>query len=376
LLTSSEAKLTPAIRVEQLGKKYRISHRTVRGYRTLREDLLGVIRAASQRVIRGDFSRAKVDEDFWAINDVSFEIEKGECVGIIGRNGAGKSTLLKLLSRITEPSKGKIFLHGRVSSMLEVGTGFHPELTGRENIFLNGSILGMSRREIQSKFDEIVDFSGVERFLDTPVKRYSSGMYVRLAFAVAAHLDSEILLVDEVLAVGDAEFQAKCLSRMEAIREGGRTVIFVSHNLSAVQRLCNSGILMSSGRVAVRGHISVVLQAYQDAISGASDGLAGIQVQAGQARFTQWSLEAGATGLSHSCISREVCRFQFTIVSRRVVEQAYIGLALWDAEGQLVVAGSSLDDGGRAFHLSEGEHRVVFEARLPIKLGPINLMSA
>jgi lipopolysaccharide transport system ATP-binding protein len=373
LLTSSEAKLTAAIRVEGLGKKYRISHRTVRGYRTLREDLLGVLRAASQRIIRGDFSRAEVDEDFWAINDVSFEIEKGDRVGIIGRNGAGKSTLLKLLSRITEPSRGRIVLKGRVSSLLEVGTGFHPELTGRENIFLNGSILGMSRRDIQGKFDEIVEFSGVEKFLDTPVKRYSSGMYVRLAFAVAAHLDADILLVDEVLAVGDAEFQAKCLSRMETISESGRTVVFVSHNLSAVQRLCSTGIFMSSGRMAVQGPILEVLEAYQDAISGASGGLVGIEVQTDQARFTKWLLEPGSTSLSHSCLSREVCRLMFTVVSKRVVEQAYLGLAIWDSEGQLIVAGSSLDDGGHAFHLPEGEHIVMFEVRLPIKAGAYQL---
>jgi len=254
--------LTAAIRVEGLGKKYRISHRTVRGYRTLREDLLGVLRAASQRVIRGDFSRAEVDEDFWAIKGVSFEIENGDCVGIIGRNGAGKSTLLKLLSRITEPSKGKIVLHGRVSSLLEVGTGFHPELTGRENIFLNGSILGMSRREIQSKFDEIVDFSGVEKFLDTPVKRYSSGMYVRLAFAVAAHLEPEILIVDEVLAVGDSEFQRKCMGKMESATREGRTILFVSHNMNAIRRLCNNAILLEAGRIAAIGPSDEVCHRY------------------------------------------------------------------------------------------------------------------
>lgn len=368
--------MTAAIRVEGLGKKYRISHRTAQGYRTLREDLLSAIRAGTRRIFQGDFSKTAVEEDFWAINDVSFAVEKGDRVGIIGRNGAGKSTLLKLLSRITEPSRGRIVLDGRVSSLLEVGTGFHPELTGRENIFLNGSILGMSRRDIQGKFDEIVAFSGVEKFLDTPVKRYSSGMYVRLAFAVAAHLDSDILLVDEVLAVGDAEFQAKCLSRMESVSESGRTVIFVSHNLSAVQRLCRTGIFMSSGRMAVRGPISQVLEAYQGAISGSTDalgGVTGIEVQAGQARFTQWILESGSTGLSRSCTSRDICRFAFTIVSKRVVDQAYLGVALWDSEGQLILAGSSLDEGGQAFHLPLGEHRVVFEVRLPIKAGSYQL---
>ncbi len=182
-------------------------------------------------------------EEFWALKDVSLAAEQGEVLGVIGRNGAGKSTLLKILSRITEPTKGRITLRGRVASLLEVGTGFHPELTGRENILLNGTILGMSRREIREKFDEIVDFSGVAKFLDTPVKRYSSGMYVRLAFAVAAHLEPEILIVDEVLAVGDAEFQSKCLGKMNDVASGGRTVLFVSHNMSAVSRLTNRCVL-------------------------------------------------------------------------------------------------------------------------------------
>ena len=368
--------MTAAIRVEGLGKKYRISHRAAQGYRTLREDLAGAIRAATRRIFQGDFSRTEVEEDFWAINDVSFEVEKGDRVGIIGRNGAGKSTLLKLLSRITAPSRGKIVLDGRVSSLLEVGTGFHPELTGRENIFLNGSILGMSRRDIQGKFDEIVGFAGVEKFLDTPVKRYSSGMYVRLAFAVAAHLDSDILLVDEVLAVGDAEFQAKCLSRMESVSESGRTVIFVSHNLSAVQRLCRTGIFMNSGRLAVRGSISQVLEAYQGVISGASDthgGAAGIEVPVGQARFTQWTLVSETGSLTRSCVSRDVCRFVFTIASKRVVDQAYLGIVLWDSEGRLILAGSSLDEGGHAIHFDQGDYRVVFEVRLPIKAGSYQL---
>ncbi len=187
-------------------------------------------------------------EDFWALRNVSFEVRRGEVVGIIGRNGAGKSTLLKILSRITDPTEGRVKLRGRVASLLEVGTGFHPELTGRENIYLNGAILGMSRAEIRAKFDEIVSFAEVEKFLDTPVKRYSSGMYVRLAFAVAAHLEPEILLVDEVLAVGDAAFQKKCLGKMEEVSRGGRTILFVSHQMAAVQNLCQSGILLKGWR--------------------------------------------------------------------------------------------------------------------------------
>ena len=202
-------------------------------------------------------------EEFWALKDVSFNVEQGDRVGIIGRNGAGKSTLLKILSRITEPTSGEIRIKGRVASLLEVGTGFHPELTGRENIFLNGAILGMSRAEIKRKFDEIVDFAEVEKFLDTPVKRYSSGMYVRLAFAVAAHLEPEILIVDEVLAVGDAQFQKKCLGKMEDVSKNeGRTVLFVSHNMNTINALCNTGIFLNSGEVVKNGTITQVLNAY------------------------------------------------------------------------------------------------------------------
>ncbi len=242
------------IQVENLAKFYRIGER--QSYLTLRDQLA--------RLALSPFTSRKTDpvNEFWALRDVSFEVARGEVVGIIGKNGAGKSTLLKIISRITEPSAGKITLHGSVASLLEVGTGFSPELTGRENIFLNGSILGMSKQEIRKKFDEIVDFSGVEQFLDTPVKRYSSGMYVRLAFAVAAHLDSEILLVDEVLAVGDVEFQKKCLQKMQAITKGGRTILFVSHNLAAIEALCNRGIILETGRVTYSGKSSNAVRHY------------------------------------------------------------------------------------------------------------------
>src|SRR4051812_26689350 len=226
----------PIIQVENLGKRYQLTHEirhdTLRD--TLSHGMRGLIRRWRNREPRSAL------EEFWALREVSFEIKRGEVVGIIGRNGAGKSTLLKVLSRITEPTTGRITLKGRVASLLEVGTGFHPELTGRDNIFLNGAILGMSRVEIRKKFDEIVAFAEVERFLDTPVKRYSSGMYVRLAFAVAAHLEPEILVVDEVLAVGDAEFQKKCLGKIDDVsHREGRTVLFVSHNMAAIQNLCN-----------------------------------------------------------------------------------------------------------------------------------------
>ena len=236
---------TPVIRVENLGKKYRINHQQgAKRYKSLRDIIAG---KAGSLINPKSKAQPPKSEDFWALRDVSFDIRQGEAVGIIGRNGAGKSTLLKLLSRITEPTTGRMELEGRVSSLLEVGTGFHPELTGRENVYLNGAILGMSRLEIKSKFDEIVAFAEVEKFLDTPVKRYSSGMYMRLAFAVAAHLEPEILIVDEVLAVGDAEFQKKCLGKMEDVSHSGRTVIFVSHNIAAITTLTTKAVLLQAG---------------------------------------------------------------------------------------------------------------------------------
>ena len=246
-----------AISVEHLGKSYLVGHnaRQVGNYRytALRDVLARNARELARKT--ADMLRGRVVvqgdevEEFWALDDVSFEVKRGDRVGIIGRNGAGKSTLLKVLSRITEPTKGRVRIAGRVASLLEVGTGFHPELSGRENIYLNGAVLGMTRAEIRRKFDEIVDFAGVEKFLDTPVKRYSSGMYVRLAFAVAAHLEPEILAVDEVLAVGDAEFQRKCLGKMSEVAREGRTILFVSHNMNAVERLCQRVIWLDRGRI-------------------------------------------------------------------------------------------------------------------------------
>ncbi len=248
-----------AISVENLSKSYLIGHNAAQSerYTSLRDVVARNARNLARKT-RDMFSgRAIVQgdevEEFWALKDVSFEIKQGDRVGIIGRNGAGKSTLLKILSRITEPTSGKVSIKGRVASLLEVGTGFHPELTGRENIFLNGAILGMSRAEIKSKFDEIVAFSEVEKFLDTPVKRYSSGMYVRLAFAVAAHLQPEILIVDEVLAVGDAQFQKKCIGKMEDVSKDGRTVLFVSHNMDAVNNLCHSALMLEGGVITRKG---------------------------------------------------------------------------------------------------------------------------
>lgn len=239
-----------AIRVDGLGKRYQLTSRAPGGYRTLRESLVELVTAPFRR---RRVTKPDAQADFWALSGVSFEVKPGEVVGLVGRNGAGKSTLLKILSRITKPTTGRVELNGRVGSLLEVGTGFHPELTGRENIYLNGSILGMSRTEIDRKFDEIVAFAEVEQFLETPVKRYSSGMYVRLAFAVAAHLEPEILIVDEVLAVGDIAFQRKCMKRMGEVGKSGCTVLFVSHNMPAVETLCDRGILLERGRAVMEG---------------------------------------------------------------------------------------------------------------------------
>lgn len=245
------------IKVENLGKKYNISHQAPERYTALRDVIANKAKSITKSIIsphkKSDLFPSK--EEFWALKDISFEVKQGEVIGIIGRNGAGKSTLLKILSRITEPTTGRFKLKGRVASLLEVGTGFHPELTGRENIFLNGSILGMSRQEIKDKFDEIIDFSGVVKFIDTPVKRYSSGMYIRLAFAVAAHLEPEILVVDEVLAVGDAQFQQKCLSKMGDIAIEGRTVLFVSHNMAAISSLCKKVIVLKKGMISFEGDV-------------------------------------------------------------------------------------------------------------------------
>lgn len=256
----------PAIQIEGLGKRYSLARspggNARSNYRRF-SDLLTMAAAAPFGWLRGNAPRSK-REDFWALQDIDLKIGHGEVVGIVGRNGAGKSTLLKILSRITDPTVGRIEMDGRVASLLEVGTGFHPELTGRENIFLNGAILGMSRREISRKFDEIVAFSEVERFLDTPVKRYSSGMYVRLAFAVAAHLESEILVVDEVLAVGDSGFQRKCLQKMEGISRDGRTILFVSHNLGTVVELCERAICLNQGRVVADDRADKVVEYYQN----------------------------------------------------------------------------------------------------------------
>ncbi len=307
------------IQVENLGKQYVIRHQRPGGYETLRDRLTDQTRALGRRMRRAKQAPPTPQEEFWALQGVNLTIQPGEVVGIIGRNGAGKSTLLKILSRITEPTTGRIVLEGRVASLLEVGTGFHAELTGRENIYLNGAILGMGRIEIKRKFDEIVAFAEVEKFLDTPVKRYSSGMYVRLAFAVAAHLEPEILIVDEVLAVGDAAFQKKCLGKMSQVsNREGRTVLFVSHNMSTVSALCSRAYLLEQGKLATQGPTATVISQYlrsvYDLMVSEQVSLAHRQDRLGDgsARITAVSIR-DADGQAGICVTS---RLQVTIAYR------------------------------------------------------------
>jgi lipopolysaccharide transport system ATP-binding protein len=375
------------IRAENLGKKYRISHQEQRqGYTALRDVLaekggawlrkpwavfnrnrnrpvLGIAHpmmaapALGRRngsAFAGQRPGGKT-EDFWALQDVSFEIKRGDVVGIIGRNGAGKSTLLKILSRITEPTVGRVHLDGRVASLLEVGTGFHPELTGRENIFLNGAILGMTKKEIESKFDEIVAFAEIERFLDTPVKRYSSGMYVRLAFAVAAYLEPEILVVDEVLAVGDADFQKKCLGKMESVaRQQGRTVLFVSHNMAAVRSLCRAGFLLEKGKLIFMGGVEEVTDRYlQQAVVSQEYALDTGSLKRpsfieDRARITRLEINGGA-GLKHG----EPARFDLWFESKGDFSDVAFAVTFSSREGTRIMSVDS-DIPGERLNLKRG----------------------
>src|SRR5262245_36083161 len=277
----------PIIQVEALDKRYQLRHERGQSYVALRDVITGGVK----RLFRKAPPALPAREDFWALKDVSFAIGEGDVVGIVGRNGAGKSTILKILSRITEPTAGRITLRGRVASLLEVGTGFHNELTGRENIFLNGAILGMKRSEIKSKFDEIVSFAEVEKFLDTPVIHYWSGMYVCLAFAVAAHLEAEILLVDEVLAVGDLDFQKKCMGKMKEVSEGGRTVVFVTHQMNQIRRLCEKVMWMDRGKVRELGPTSQVVASYEAAITSREENRERAASSHNvRARFVRWEI--------------------------------------------------------------------------------------
>lgn len=329
-----------AIRVNGLGKKYRISHQAA-AYKTLGETITNALKSPFRRFAGAVPNRST--EEFWALKDISFEVERGEILGIIGRNGAGKSTLLKVLSRITTPTEGTIEVHGRIGSLLEVGTGFHPELSGRENIYLSGSILGMRRSEINEKFDEIVKFAEMERFLDTPVKRYSSGMYVRLAFAVAAHLDPEILIIDEVLAVGDYEFQQKCLGKMGAVAREGRTVLFVSHNMKTVRDLCETGILLERGQIRIQGRVNEIVDRY---ISACEEEAEPISLYPDRPDLVTSIERVEVSGLNGPSLVHDVCEpisveVGFTV--RKPLEALDLWLAVFTLDGTIVFQTCSRD---------------------------------
>jgi lipopolysaccharide transport system ATP-binding protein len=360
-----------AIAIHGLGKRYRIGSYVAAG-NTLRGWLSDLL----SRNPRPESKNAREPKYLWALRDLTFDVPVGAVVGIVGRNGVGKSTLLKILSRITDPTEGSAELYGKTASLLEVGTGFHGELTGRENIYLSGAIYGMTRAEVARHFDEIVAFSELERFLDTPVKRYSSGMYVRLGFAVAAHLDPEILLVDEVLAVGDLSFQRRCLNRMSDVAQAGRTVIFVSHQMSAIRRLCNRTIWLEAGRIRDFGPTGEVVARYESESLGAAGQAASDSHQgtAYRARFISWTL-AGAAGESeHTVSALESVNFQLTLDVREPVRAGYGGFEIFDWEGKLIWSGASHDQGRGDLPLGPGKYALSYRLPLlPLKPGAYRL---
>ena len=328
------------ITVESLSKRYLIGHREPQRHTTFREMLTRETRNFARKAIDLAHGREIVQgdevEEFWALKDVSFEVHKGEVLGIIGRNGAGKSTLLKILSRITEPTRGRVITRGRVASLLEVGTGFHPELTGRENIYLNGAILGMKREEIRKKFDEIVAFAEVDRFLDTPVKRYSSGMYVRLAFAVAAHLEPEILIIDEVLAVGDAAFQNKCLGKMSDIAtQHGRTVLFVSHNMPSIQSLCTHALLIDAGQMRLSGKPSAVTTAYLEDVAERNLSFSGSSKPNQQSIKTAWVEDINGAQVRSVSIGQPL-KLCFQFQCKESISAPGFGCGIEDIQGRRI----------------------------------------
>jgi ABC-type polysaccharide/polyol phosphate transport system ATPase subunit len=358
--------LNPAIRVEMLGKRYRLGQR--QRYLALRDRLGGLLRAPVRLLKREANGFSSERKEFWALRDVSFRVEPGEIIGVIGRNGAGKTTLLKILSRVTEPSAGWAEICGSVGSLLEVGTGFHPELTGRENIYLNGAILGMGRQEIGRKFDEIVAFAEVAEFLDTPLKHYSSGMQTRLAFAVAAHFEPEILLVDEVLAVGDLAFQKKCLGKMDEVARAGRTIIFVSHQMNQIRRLCSRVLWIDSGRLRMDGNAPEIVSSYESAMSrGDIGGRPETRESDAKTRFVKWQLECapGAANPYYLDSLGEVSvHFDLRLNDR--LDRGHHGIALFSANRELIW-GRAID----GLRLEPGLHRISYAfPYLPLRPGP------
>jgi ABC-type polysaccharide/polyol phosphate transport system ATPase subunit len=306
----------------------------------------------------------------WSLKDVNFSVQRGEVFGIVGKNGAGKSTLLKLLSKITKPTEGCIRIDGRIGSLLEVGTGFHPDLSGRENIYLNGAILGMRKQEIRKRFDEIVDFSGIERYIDTPVKRYSSGMFVRLAFAVAAHLEPEILIIDEVLAVGDQEFQQKCVNKMKDVsREQGRTVFFVSHNMGAVRHLCTRALLLEQGRVSRIGSVDTIIEAYYRDEKDTDSGIRNKVPDRARGYFTSWRLEGQTPSDAHTCYSGEDCTAVFRFHAREPIASCDLNFKMLSQDGAVLLFVRGTDGLGGLFALDPGDHEFRIGLNLPIAKG-------
>lgn len=366
------------IKVENLSKQYRlgqvgtgtVSHDVNRWWHKIRgkEDPYLKIAESNERSMKGD------NEYVWALKDINFEVRQGEVLGIIGRNGAGKSTLLKILSRTTAPTTGSVKIKGRVASLLEVGTGFHPELSGRDNIFLNGAILGMTRREILSKFDEIVDFAGIERYIDTPVKRYSSGMYVRLAFAVAAHLEPEILIVDEVLAVGDAEFQKKCLSKMKDVCVNhGRSILFVSHNIPAMKSLCETGLYLRNGQELVKGSFHDAIERYQiDNFIPQLKGMRSQQDNFDKFYFFDWFIsqsDARVQNEKHVIYSGKRLELTIRFQTKINITQGQLGLVIRNIDGVLIYSINSRDFKGDYISIESGDHIMKISFILPIKNG-------
>ncbi|MBA3340351.1 MAG: ABC transporter ATP-binding protein [Gemmatimonadaceae bacterium] len=381
-MTAQDAVIT----VEGLSKSYLVGHESAgpERYGSLRDSLVRQAKnlarktadmARGRQIIQGDEV-----EEFWALRDVSFEVARGEVLGIVGRNGAGKSTLLKILSRITEPTTGRVRIRGRVASLLEVGTGFHPELTGRENIFLNGSILGMTRSEIKAKFDEIVAFAEIDKFLDTPVKRYSSGMYVRLAFAVAAHLEPEILVVDEVLAVGDFEFQRKCLGKMKDVsRHDGRTVLFVSHNIAAVKALCSKGLYLESGRLRCWGTVEAAVGEYigagSDAFNGTIPRDLPRQYATGEAELRSVQIIDRGGSVVQAVVTGEPIHVRVQWEVAEPLARAMIEVGINDQEGRQITQSFSSDGGAPPIDMKHGPHEIRLEIQDTVFPGRYSLLA-